>query len=102
MLVQNSSSTSFLEYAFSWRFGMAWDLSRFCFIRHLITWQQKAGNVDLLALDVEEQLITLHFVCAVAVQYKSGREYDLRVAGLELTILISGSAVVALYNSGRE
>ena len=81
---------------------MAWDLSRFCFIRHLITWQQKAGNVDLLALDVEEQLITLHFVCAVAVQYKSGREYDLRVAGLELTMLISGSAVVALYNSGRE
>ena len=81
---------------------MAWDLSRFCFIRHLITWQQKAGNVDLLAPDVEEQLITLHFVCAVAVQYKSGREYDLRVAGLKLTILISGSAVVVLYKTGRE
>ena len=51
---------------------------------------------------MEEQLITLHFVCAVAVQYKSGREYDLRVAGLELTMLVSGSAVVALYKSGRE
>ena len=67
-----------------------------------MTWQQKASNVDLLALDVEEQLTTRHFVCAVAVQYKSGREYDPRVAGLKLTILISGSAVVVLYNSGRE
>ena len=67
-----------------------------------MTWQQKASNVDLLAPDVEEKPTTRHFVCAVAVQYKSGREYDPRVAGLELTILISGSAVVALYNSGRE
>ena len=67
-----------------------------------MTWQQKASNVDLLSLDVEEQLTTRHFVCAVAVQYKSGRESDPRVAGPKLTMLVSGSAVVALYNSGRE
>ena len=51
---------------------------------------------------MEEKPTTRHFVCAVAVQYKSGREYDLRVAGLELTMLVSRSAVVALYKSGRE
>ena len=39
---------------------------------------------------------------AVVVLYKTGRESDPRVAGLKLTILISGSAVVALYNLGRE
>ena len=51
---------------------------------------------------MEEQLTTRHFVCAVAVQYKSGRESDPRVAGPKLTMLVSGSAVVALYKSGRE
>ena len=51
---------------------------------------------------MEEQLTTRHFVCAVAVQYKSGRESDPRVAGPKLTMLVSGSAVVALYKSGWE
>ena len=51
---------------------------------------------------MEEQLTTRHFVCAVAVQYKSGRESDPRVAGPKLTMLVSGCAVVALYKTGQE